>query len=366
MSRPRLRRLRNEWRDALPHCTGGECGAIRDWERGAIAVSRWPISIEPPEPVVSSVSSARTLREWSHDNGASSLGAGPSRPAREETQDRSQRCAGALRERASPLPPISLAQCCSRWLVARPSRGAGRLGDLGDEHVCAQERCGSNACAPRILFRAPSASFEAGHARLVAPCFVIMGRPPPKRKRYRDVRSREYLTSREVDSLIRAVKGSGRNRHRNATLILVAYRHGLRAGEIGRLRWDQVDLEEGVLHVLRLKNGRPSTHPIPRVEARALRRLRRETAPSPFVFLSEQGRPMTPGNVYEVVVNAGRLAGLPFPAHPHMLRHACGYKLANDGHDTRAIQAYLGHQDINHTVRYTELTSDRFKGFWPD
>jgi type 1 fimbriae regulatory protein FimB/type 1 fimbriae regulatory protein FimE len=189
-------------------------------------------------------------------------------------------------------------------------------------------------------------------------------RPPPKRKRNCEVRSREYLTSREVDALIRAVKANGRNRHRNATLILVAFRHGLRASEVGRLRWEQVDLEENVLHVVRLKNGRPATHPIPHVEARALRRLRRETAPSPFVFLSERGGPMTRANVYNVVARAGRLAGLSFPAHPHMLRHACGYKLANDGHDTRAIQAYLGHQDITHTVRYTELTPDRFKRFW--
>jgi type 1 fimbriae regulatory protein FimB/type 1 fimbriae regulatory protein FimE len=190
--------------------------------------------------------------------------------------------------------------------------------------------------------------------------------PPPKRKYNRDVRSREYLTSREVDALIQAVKSVGRNRHRNATLILVAYRHGLRATELVRLRWDQVDLEENVLHVVRLKNGRPSTHPIPRVEARALRRLRRESAPSPFVILSERGGPMTSANVPKIVARAGRLAGLPFPAHPHMLRHACGYKLANDGHDTRAIQAYLGHQNIMHTVRYTDLSPDRFKNFWRD
>jgi type 1 fimbriae regulatory protein FimB/type 1 fimbriae regulatory protein FimE len=190
--------------------------------------------------------------------------------------------------------------------------------------------------------------------------------PPPKRKYNRDVRSREYLTSREVDALIQSLKSVGRNRHRNATLILVAYRHGLRATELVRLRWDQVDLEENMLHVVRLKNGRPSTHPIPKVEARALRRLRRESAPSPFVILSERGGPMTSANVHKIVARAGRLAGLPFSAHPHMLRHACGYKLANDGHDTRAIQAYLGHQNIMHTVRYTDLSPDRFKNFWRD
>ena len=95
-----------------------------------------------------------------------------------------------------------------------------------------------------------------------------------------------------------------------------------------------------------------------------MRRLRREKVESPYVFVSQRGGPMTRANAHKIVARAGRLARLPFPAHPHMLRHACGYKLANDGHDTRAIQHYLGHRNIMHTVRYTELASDRFKGFW--
>ena len=84
------------------------------------------------------------------------------------------------------------------------------------------------------------------------------------------------------------------------------------------------------------------------------------------VFTSERGGPMKRANVHKIVARAGRLAGLPFPAHPHMLRHACGYKLANDGQDTRAIQQYLGHKNIQHTVRYTELAPTRFKDFWRD
>jgi type 1 fimbriae regulatory protein FimB/type 1 fimbriae regulatory protein FimE len=94
--------------------------------------------------------------------------------------------------------------------------------------------------------------------------------------------------------------------------------------------------------------------------------LRREHASSFYVFVSERAGPMTSANVRKIVARAGRLAALPFPVHPHMLRHACGYKLANDGHDTRAIQHYLGHRNIVHTVRYTELAPDRFKGFWSD
>jgi type 1 fimbriae regulatory protein FimB/type 1 fimbriae regulatory protein FimE len=177
---------------------------------------------------------------------------------------------------------------------------------------------------------------------------------------------REYLTADEVERLIRAAARVGRHGHRDATLILVAYRHGLRVGELVALRWDQVDFKEAVLHVVRSKNGTASNHPIGKKETRALRRLRRSHAPSACVFVSERTAPMTGANVHKIVARAGRLAGLSFPVHPHMLRHACGYKLANDGHDTRAIQHYLGHRNIMHTVRYTELAPDRFKGFWND
>ena len=193
-----------------------------------------------------------------------------------------------------------------------------------------------------------------------------MRRLPPKRVPNRTVRSREYLTPDEVERLIRTAARTGRHRHRDATLILVAYRHGLRAGELVSLRWDQVDFKEALLRVTRSKNGTASNHPIGAREIRALRKLRRIQGPSMHVFTSERGGPMKRANVHKIVARAGRLAGLPFPAHPHMLRHACGYKLANDGHDTRAIQHYLGHKNIMHTVRYTELASDRFKGFWSD
>src|SRR4029077_3508367 len=109
----------------------------------------------------------------------------------------------------------------------------------------------------------------------------------------------------------------------------------------------------------------PSTHPILGDELRALRRLHREREPkSPFVFTSERGTPFTTAGFARMIERAGRLAKLSFKAHPHMLRHACGYALANRGHDTRALQAYLGHKNILHTVRYTELSPTRFKNFW--
>lgn len=153
--------------------------------------------------------------------------------------------------------------------------------------------------------------------------------------------------------------------HRDAALVLIAYRHGLRVSELVALRWDQVDLKQGLLHVNRLKHGVASTHPVRGPELRALRRLQRDYG-GPYVFPTERGGPMTTATARKLVMRAGALAGLPFPTHPHMLRHACGFKLANDGHDTRAVQHYLGHRNIQHTVRYTELAPDRFKSFWSD
>jgi integrase len=131
------------------------------------------------------------------------------------------------------------------------------------------------------------------------------------------------------------------------------------------LRWDQIDFAAGTLHVRRVKRGTPATHPIIGDELRALRRLQREQEPSsPFVFTSERGAPFSTSGFARMIERAGQTAGLAFKAHPHMLRHACGYALANKGRDTRALQAWLGHRNIQHTVRYTELAPTRFKNFW--
>ena len=194
----------------------------------------------------------------------------------------------------------------------------------------------------------------------------VHGNLPPKRVPNLAVRSREYLTPDEVKGLIKAAKNIGRHGQRDATVILIAYRHGLRVSELVALRWDQIDLKQGTLHVNRLKNGSESVHPLRGPELRALRRAQRDYPSSPYVFLTERKGPLTTSSVRKIVARAGRNAGIPFPVHPHMLRHACGYKLANDGHDTRAIQQYLGHKNITHTVRYTELAADRFNGFWQD
>jgi integrase len=201
------------------------------------------------------------------------------------------------------------------------------------------------------------------HLKLVAPGTEIRTVRPTRRPNA-DLRTREYLTEAEVERLLRATKGN-RWAHRDATMILVAYRHGLRASELTDLRWDQIDFGAATLHVRRVKQGSPSTHPILGDELRALRRLQREQEPkSPFVFTSERGSPFTTAGFARMVEPAGVEARLGFKAHPHMLRHACGFALAAKGHDTRALQAYLGHKNIQHTVRYTELSPTRFKNFW--
>jgi type 1 fimbriae regulatory protein FimB/type 1 fimbriae regulatory protein FimE len=132
------------------------------------------------------------------------------------------------------------------------------------------------------------------------------------------------------------------------------------------LKWDAVDLSRATLHVNRLKNGVPSNHPVSGPELRALRRLQREYPDTFYVFNTERKGPLTTSTVRKIVTRAGEIAKIGFPVHPHMLRHACGFKLTNDGRDTRSIQAYLGHANITHTVRYTELAPGRFKSFWKD
>jgi site-specific recombinase XerD len=188
----------------------------------------------------------------------------------------------------------------------------------------------------------------------------------PVRRPNADTRTREHLLQGEIDKLIKAAK-KNRWGHRDATMVLMAYRHGLRVSELVDLRWDQVDFRTANLHVRRVKQGTPSTHPILGDELRALRQIRREQEPkSPFVFTSERGTPFTTAGFARMVERAGVEAKLAFKAHPHMLRHACGFTLANKGHDTRALQAYLGHKNIQHTVRYTDMAPTRFKNFWRD
>jgi integrase len=190
---------------------------------------------------------------------------------------------------------------------------------------------------------------------------TVNGTVPPRRVVNLERRPREYLTVKEVELLMEAARKRARYGHRDATMILVAFRHGLRPSEVCTLRWDMIDLARGLVHVRRAKNGTPSVQPLGGVELRALRKLKREEIEGRFVFITERAAPITTAGYRNMIVRTGESGKFPFPVHPHMLRHACGYKLANDGQDTRAVQHYLGHRNIQHTVRYTELSPERFK-----
>ena len=201
--------------------------------------------------------------------------------------------------------------------------------------------------------------------KLVPPATVNRTVTAPGRKPNADYRTREHLTEAEIERLIEAAKDN-RWGHRDATMILVAYRHGLQ----GRASWSTCAGSRSTSTMPSCTSAGPRRARRPRIpivgdEMRALRRLQREQEPrSPFVFTSERGSPFTTAGFARMLERAGEAAGLGLKVHPHMLRHACGFALANKGHDTRALQAYLGHRNIQHTVRYTELSPGRFKDFW--
>ena len=177
-------------------------------------------------------------------------------------------------------------------------------------------------------------------------------------------RLKQYTTG-DLESMRSAVKKlDGRHAHRDSTLILLIYRHGLRVVEASALRWEQLDFEAGTIHVQRVKKGTPSVQPLYGDEIRSLRKLQRDYPLSPYVFQSSRRGPLAHDTVGEIVERAGELAGLSIPVHAHMLRHGTGYYLANRGIDTRTIQSYLGHNNIQHTVRYTELAATKFRGLW--
>ncbi len=177
----------------------------------------------------------------------------------------------------------------------------------------------------------------------------------------------KHLSGREFERLLEAVKGS-RNEARGRCLLLLMFRHGLRVSEACGLVLEQVDDESRVLHDARLKGGLSTTHPLRGDEIRAIKAWQAERtrmkAPGRTFFLSEQRNPLHRSTVNLTLRKYGEKAKLPVAVHPHMLRHACGFALADQGADTRLIQDYLGHRNIQHTVRYTATNSARFEKLW--
>jgi len=181
------------------------------------------------------------------------------------------------------------------------------------------------------------------------------------------VSERKYLTQIEVERLIAATKGS-RNQARDRCLLLLMFRHGLRVSEACGLNLSQVDTESRVLHVARLKKGLSTTQPLRTEEVRAVKawlvERKRMKPDTDAFFVSERLNQLNRRTAWSAIRRYGELAGLPLEAHPHMLRHACGYALADQGADTRLIQDYLGHRNIQHTVCYTATNSARFERLW--
>ena len=187
--------------------------------------------------------------------------------------------------------------------------------------------------------------------------------PPVKKKSNRE---REYLRLDEITAMMKVARKVGRHGLRDSTIILLMFRHGLRTAELVALKWSYIDLKGGYIEIHRVKHGHDSIHPLRSPELRALHEVQRKYPETNYVFVSEHKAPLATRTIRHIIARAGKLASIPFAVHPHQLRHACGYYLASQGHDTRAIQAYLGHKNIHYTVRYTDISPKRFESFWKD
>jgi len=203
----------------------------------------------------------------------------------------------------------------------------------------------------------------------------------PKKRQRAPEGERKHLTFLEVDRLLAATKDNPRTGLRDRCLILLMFRHGLRVTEACAMRMDQVDLESKILQVQRLKGGLSTTQPLRTEEIRLLKSWMAErerwlrqwrkkgggtgaAQDRQALFLSARGTALSRKTFWALLRRYGALAGLALPPHPHMLRHACGFALADQGADTRLIQDYLGHRNIQHTVRYTATNPVRFEKLW--
>jgi integrase len=189
-------------------------------------------------------------------------------------------------------------------------------------------------------------------------------KPPIRRPNIEARPGGEYLTDGQVQELRQAAASVGRYGARDSLMILMAYVHGLRAAElVGLLFWEQLNLKNQTVYIRRVKGSVDGTHKLTKEEVKLLGKMEGERKGP--VFLTERGGAFTTSTFGKIVARAGREANFPMLIHPHMLRHSCGYNLANNGRDIRLIQDWLGHKNIQNTVGYTALSADRFVNFWP-
>ena len=188
-----------------------------------------------------------------------------------------------------------------------------------------------------------------------------------KRLKNENYRLREYLLPKEIDALLEAAKDSGKHSHRNYTMILLGFRHGLRAWELCNMKWEQVELDTTSIFIKRVKGSKSGFHRLKKVEVAALKKLKRNSVPSEYLFpsIGRVDKPISTARFQQIMKIVGNLAGLGDKVHPHQLRHSCGYYMAQD-QDLRVIQVYLGHENVSNTVRYTELNISRFDNIFPD
>jgi len=245
---------------------------------------------------------------------------------------------------------------------------------LAFEFETVRGRGAKATCVSLKLFTECTLSKEstAKHSAELATCSQSVpasnGRKVKSRCDAVDGGGKDYLTESEIAQFLAASK-LGRHCIRDYCMMLLAYRHGLRVSELIDIRVAEVDMVTARLFVRRLKGSLSTSQPIEGDELRAIRAWQRQrslvikAAHSPFLFLSERG-PFTRQALNYLVQHTGQRAELGFPVHPHMLRHSCGFYLANKGLDTRLIQDYLGHRNIAHTTRYTRTAATRFEGLW--
>jgi integrase len=182
---------------------------------------------------------------------------------------------------------------------------------------------------------------------------------------------RRYLSQDEMELLLSASR-RGRAGERNYCLLLMMYIHGCRISEALSITFSDIDFNSGHIYIRRSKHGFSTIQPLLNRESDALfnwlkiRQGYTNSSLSQYIFISQRGRTLSRKQAYNIVKDAGHAAGIPVATYPHMLRHSCGYALADRGMNTRLIQDYLGHKNIRHTVHYTASNAQRFANMWDE